>query len=53
MELILGSLAFALMMAGQLLAVVAVHNARYQDRSAERVDTSDRARTSHIWLFGG
>jgi len=52
METVLGGLAFALMTAGQLLAVIAVHNARFADGSAGRPDFGD-ARAHHIWLLGG
>lgn len=50
MEMILGGLAFTLMMTSQILAVVAVHNGRFVDGSGERIDD---ARVRNLWLFGG
>lgn len=63
MESILGGLAVALPMAGQLLAVIAVYGMSHEDDSADqpgarlrgrfpRNGTSNEARTQHIWLFG-
>ena len=51
MDVILGGIAFALMLAGQFLAVVVVHDARLGDES-EYPDFRDDTRGRHIWLLG-
>jgi hypothetical protein len=53
MEMILGGLAFALMMAAQVFAVIAVHRARLESKTTGRLDFHEDARGQHIWLFGG
>jgi hypothetical protein len=53
MEMILGGLAFALMMAAQVFAVVAVHRARIERKTTGRFDFHDDPRSQYIWLFGG
>ena len=52
METILGGLAFACLLACQFLAVVAVHNARWDNGSSERDVTGANARARHVWNFG-
>lgn len=52
METILGGLAFARLLACQFLAVVAVHNARWDSGSSERHVTGADARARHVWNFG-
>ena len=52
METILGGVAFACLLACQLLAVVAVHNARWDSGSNERHVTGEDARARHVWNFG-
>jgi len=58
MDMFLGALAFTLMIAAQLLAVVAVHNVRRRSESrqtepAEQRETPAETRVRHIWLIGG
>ena len=52
METILGGVAFACLLACQFLAVVAVHNARWDSGSSERHVTGADARTRRAWNFG-
>jgi hypothetical protein len=52
METILGGVAFACFLACQFLAVVAVHNARWDRNSSERRATGADARVRHVWNFG-
>ena len=52
MEMILGGLAFAGLVAAQFFAVVAVHSARWESGSSERHEPRTDARTGHIWRFG-
>jgi hypothetical protein len=56
MENILGGLAFAGIIAGQFLAIVAVHKAKWEKycRGTEgsgQHETAAEARTRHIWHF--
>ena len=52
MEIILGGRAFALITAGQSLAVVAVHNTRQVDDRIGPPTARDDARIRGNWKFG-
>lgn len=53
MEAFLAGIVFAGLIAGQFLAVVAVHNARRQNNSDSRDAFCGDDRAEHIWKFGG
>jgi len=52
MDLFLGGLAFACLIAAQFFAVVAVHGRRWESAFSEQLDRADNARVRNIWLFG-
>ena len=52
MEVFLGSIAFACLIAAQFFAVVAVHNTRWERSPSSRDASCGDDRAQHIWKFG-
>jgi hypothetical protein len=53
MDITLGGLAFFCLIAAHFLAVVAVHNARWEGQAREPQDRPDEVRTQYLLNFGG
>jgi hypothetical protein len=51
MDIILGGLAFFCLIAAQLFAVVAVHNARWEGEGRELQDLPEEVRTRYVLIF--
>ena len=53
MDITLGGLAFFCLIAAHLMAVVAVHDARWEGEAREPQDLPDAVRTRYLLNFGG
>ena len=53
MDITLGGLVFFCLIAAHLLAVVAVHDTRWEGEAREPQDLPDDARTRYLLNFGG
>jgi hypothetical protein len=53
MESLLGGLSFAALVGGWALAVIAVHNLRWEDPGRDHREPFEGAFVRNIWLLGG
>jgi hypothetical protein len=52
MDIVIGGIAFALMIGAQFLAVVVAHNARCHGEAAGQLETGADSRARNIWQLG-